>query len=116
MFLKKWPQAIKYFEKHFEKNPNDIWDEDVLNLAACYAHKGELSRAKQSLDSLRTNSHNYALATVETIAGNHDRAIELLADAIQGGYSFGFFRYSYDHHLIPLFDYPRFQRLVAPKE
>ena len=91
------------------------------HLAACYAHVGKLNEANQMTKDIVWHPsfekfRDYNLALIQTINGDHEKALQSLILAIQSGYYFGFYSYGYDHHLLPLFDNPTFQNLIKVKE
>lgn len=74
----------------------------------------------QALDDAdNTDDYDYGYYTyykgvMAAIQGNHDSAMDLLEEAYQEGHQFSNLYYHQDIDLIPLFDNPRFQKLIQP--
>ena len=117
MFLGNYQAAARHLEASLEKD----WDKRVqADLIASYAHLGATEKIERSISGLTQIPRSqgyiaYYLARAQTIQGNHDRAIDQLATAIQGGVNFDFVSFAFDYHLRPLFNDPRFQQLVRPR-
>jgi class 3 adenylate cyclase/TolB-like protein len=58
--------------------------------------------------------YTYYLGVIEAIQGNQDAALDLLEKAYDQGHRFQDIYYDHDIDLIPLFDHPRFQKLLHP--
>jgi class 3 adenylate cyclase/TolB-like protein len=117
MFMGNYKEAAHYLEACLDMD----WDTNVqADLIACYAQIGAMEKIDRAVLDLPQMSKRegytaYYLARAQAILGNHDKAIERLASAIQGRVPFDTESYGFDYHFRPLFEDPRFQRLVAPK-
>ncbi len=117
MFMGNYKEAARHLGAYLDMD----WDNKIqADLIACYAHMGAAEKIDKSIIEQPQMSKSegytaYCLARAQTILGNHDQAIELIVSAIQGRVSFDTESYAFDYHFRPLFDDPRFQRLVAPK-
>lgn len=117
MFLGDYKKAADHLETYLKKD----WDWKVeANLVACYAHMGATEKIDKLIAGFPQNLRSQGLIAyyevrAQTILGNHERAIEHLARAIQGRKNFDTTTFAFDYHLRPLFEDPRFQRLVRPR-
>ena len=69
----------------------------------------------EALDELNMGARNLKwMAAIESVLGNHDRAVGLMARAKQGGQPYAIEFHS-DPHWEPLWGYPPFEALFAPR-
>jgi class 3 adenylate cyclase/TolB-like protein len=126
MFLENYKEATAQLESYIQSTdltaPGRYYDKEVIgDLVACYAHLGLKGKIDRTLEAIpdgpeREAFMSYSKARAQAVLGNDDKALEWLATAIRLGMTFeNECRYSFDYHFKPLFDDPRFQRLVAPK-
>ena len=66
------------------------------------------------LDFYYPGTRLYWMAAISTGLGEHDRAIRELQEAVRTGQRFNHWTIWYPWFR-PLYDHPRYQRLVAPK-
>jgi predicted Zn-dependent protease len=117
--VEEWARAEELFAA---LAANDTSSVDYQgNLGALAARRGDRLGAERILRKLATierpylfGEPTYRRACIAALAGDRERAVSLLRDALAQGLSYGT-RLHVDQDLEPLRDYPPFQELIRPK-
>lgn len=117
MFMENYPKAARHFESYLVKDANFSVPKDLI---ACYANLGSTGKIENLIADIpefpgREQYISYSRAIAQTILGDYDQAINLLSTSISLGAPFNDLNYGFEYHFRPLFNDPRFQRLVHPR-
>lgn len=116
----QWEKAKALFKELAEKNPDNVEYKGFLGrLAARGGNREEALKISEELKQIKLpylfGYHTYCRASIASLLGEREQAVELLREAFAQGYAHGVYLHR-DMDLEVLREYPPFQELLWPKE